>query len=163
MNLRSLVTQVLKSSVLADPEDIAAEVMRRIQPGSERDALAQALPTFVRTTISSQRSSLGSTPTPPIPGQGVAFHQRGVSVREGWQRALRDREMDPHDGWIFLGDATVENLERMAARRDQQAAANHTKARRLRALAAALVEHDVERVKDLPADALMPLLGAKAA
>jgi hypothetical protein len=64
---------------------------------------------------------------------------------------------------MFLGDAGADNLERMAQYLDGLAAAHHTKARRLRALAAAVVEHDVERVKDLPADALMPLLGAKAA
>jgi hypothetical protein len=163
MNLHSLVSQVLDLCELPDPTDVSDEVLRRIGPGQERAALEQALPTFVRSVNSGRRSSLGSLPAPsPIPGQGVAFHQRGVTVSDAWRRALRDREKDPQVGYMFLGDATSENLQRMAERRDQMASANRVKSQRLRALANALDEYGVKQVKDLPAEVLAPLLGGKA-
>lgn len=164
MNLRSLVTQVLDTSVIADPEDIADEVLRRISKSQSRDALEQALPTYIRTTISSRRSSLGATPRPALtPGQGAAFHMRGVTVSDAWQKSQRDRVKVPGTGWMFLGEMSHEHLRSVADHLDELAASHRTKARRYRALESALIEFGAERVKDLPAEVLMPLLGAKAA
>jgi hypothetical protein len=166
-NLRQTVKEVLGSSTMADPTDIADEVLRRIDRKDYPAALAQAMRPFVRQMVSESRPPLGDVPMPAAPGQaplvGTPFHVR-LNYRNAWQKALLSRETDPTIGkWMFLRDATAQNLENMAAHRETQAEKNRHKARQLRALRDAVIEHGVETVGDLPAETLMPLLGGQAA
>jgi hypothetical protein len=64
--------------------------------------------------------------------------------------------------WKFLGECTYEDLQFIAGRLDRQAEMHRSKAAGMRSLAAAMTEHDVATVRDLPAELLMNSLGAAA-
>lgn len=157
-NLRALVRDVLESSTLADPTDVANEVMRRIPKSSQRAALVQALRAFVRQVISEQRMSIRITdgqPTLPVVGSAK------VAARREWAQALRLR-VAGLDGWKSLADCTYADLLHAAKERREQARRNSAKARQYELLASLLTEHSADRVRDLPQDVLRNAFEAAA-
>jgi hypothetical protein len=157
--LRHIVRDVLRNSTLADPGDIATEVLRRIPARQTRDALEQALRLYVRQVISEQRTA--SQPT-PLPTRKNGKSWKVTGVRDGWQKRLRDRVHIGASQWKFLADCSYEDLLAAAAERRQLAERNQAWARTYDAWARMLVEHDVQRFGDLPAEALMAALGRAA-
>lgn len=63
-NLRHLVREVLDTSTMSDPHDIAPEVLLRIDASDLRAALRECLPAMVREMIRSSRNG-GFLSTPP--------------------------------------------------------------------------------------------------
>lgn len=155
--LRHIVRDVLRNSTLADPGDIAAEVLRRIPARSTRDALEQTLRLYVRQVISEVRIS--SRPAPATAANGS---WKVAAIRDGWQRRLRDPVHVGAQEWKLLADCSYEDLLAAAAERRQLAERNQAWARTYDAWAGLLVEHDVKRFGDLPADAQMQALGRAA-
>ena len=56
-NIRQLIRDVLRSSTMADPGDVADEVMRRVPDDQIRVALSQVLRDAVRETMRGERLS----------------------------------------------------------------------------------------------------------
>lgn len=156
-NLRHLVQEVLNSSTMADPGQVADEVMRRVPRGMVRVALSQTLRLFVRQIISETRISHSGdlSPTAPSTSRKVA------AIRDGWQRRLRDR-VHCNGQWKFLADCNYEDLLAAASERRELADRNMAWARQYDAWARLLTEHDVATFGELPVEAQMSALGAAA-
>lgn len=161
-NLRSLVREVAANSTLRDPGALAEEVAKHIPAEHVAEALRQCLRVFVRQIVSEDRphGSVGRAGiSPPVQSSRSS---KVSAIRDGWQRQLRARYAVGDGAWEFLGECTREHLTFIATELDKQASQKEAKARGMRGLAAALEEHEVERVKDLPAELLMNSLGAAA-
>lgn len=156
MKLRHIVRDVLGASLLTEPADLANEVIARLNPDDYADALAQAMPVFVRQVLSEDRQ-------PTCIRSSTTFNGsvKVAAIRDNWKRALRDR-IKTDEGMKFLGDCTIANLEAAAALRDEMAARNAAKAAQYRVLIAELVDAGVNRVKDLPTQRMMLVFGQAA-
>ena len=156
MKLRHIVTEVLKTSLLTEPRDLATEVLARIDPEDVAEALAQAMPVFVRQVLSEQRQ-----PTCIRPSTTSTGSVRIAAIRDDWKKALRDR-IKTDDGMKFLGDCTIADLEAAARLRDEMAERNRAKAAQYRVLIHELEDAGVNRVKDLPTQRMMLVFGQAA-
>ena len=154
-NLRSLVQEVLRSSTMTDPGDLADEVLRRIPAKHHKAALQQTLRLFVRQVNSEVRISRQTAPASPATSTKVA------AIRDGWQRRLRDR-VHCNGQWKFLADCNYEDLLAAATERRQLADRNMAWARQYDTWARLLTEHDVATFGELPVEAQMSALGAAA-
>jgi hypothetical protein len=158
-NLRHLAQEVMRTSKSADYADIAAEVLAQIPPRELRAALAQSLPTFVRTVSVSQRQP--GAVRPPSPAPKMPGSWKVQAIREGWQRRLSEI-YSTESGNKRLGDFTRDDLLHQSAICEQQAKQKHSKAKGWRNLADLMDAERVEVVRDLPAEILMTTLGAVA-
>lgn len=158
-NLRDLCREVVRTSVDVTYEALAGEVLRRIPANRRGEALAIALRPFLRQVVSEMRTP-GPVAAPPPPASVVSHNV--TSIRDGWQRRLLE-VYSTAEGNKRLRDMTHGDLVFMAEELRKQAALKHAKAKGWMVLADALQEHGVERVGDLPAEALMQSLGAVAA
>ena len=162
VNLRHLVAEVIGSSTLDSPSDIAAEVSARVHDADLREAFDSALRVFVRQVLSEQRTSSHFDFVPQsesvlIPSSKVA------AVRDGWQRALRFHKVPTPDGWKPLGACTVADLTHAALAREEQGRRNFAKAKQYTDLAATLTAHDAATVGALPLAVLSVAIGQVAA
>lgn len=181
-NLRQLVREVLSTSLMPDPRDVATEVLRRISDDDLRVALAQCLSDVVREQIRASRNSGGIPPLPPSPVEPpvtpairlveppasaitkapvsqVHRSSKVASYRALGQKWLRERMYvsgDPRE-WKFMGDCGFADLMFAASQRREQAAQTNAAADRYEQLAALLRVHGVALVKELPADVLRGL------
>lgn len=191
-NIRQLIRDVLRSSTMADPGEIAVEVMRRIPDSRVWEALAQVLRDAVRETMRSERTgnsftvsdgepaakpkltvtpqgSPYSAPSPemngPVERPRVPNRSPKVSaIRDGWQKRLHDRVHVGAGGgdWKLLKSCTYEDLIFAAKERHETADRNAAAARQYGAWARLITEHDVATFGDLPAEALISALGRAA-
>ena len=106
-NLRALVRDVLDHSTLKTPDEVAAEVAKRIPRTRTADALRQAMRTFVRQVISEERPHGSHAVRPPV---GSSRSSKVAAIRDGWQRKLRARYHVGGGAYEFLGECTAENL-----------------------------------------------------
>lgn len=168
-NLRALVREVAATSTMNDPGDIAEEVAKRIARKDTAEALRQALRVFVRQVISEQRPHSIGAPSSPVTspkfrsaGPAANRSAKVAAIRDGWQKHLRARYHVGDGQWSQLGDCGREQLDYIATFLDNQAAQKQAKARSIRRLAEAVTEHEVKRVRDLPAELLMTAFGEAA-
>lgn len=163
-NLRSLVRDVLASTDEADPGVIGGMVIAKIDAADRDAALTQSMRLFVRQIISETR--IGNAPAEvgnvhPI-NRGASTSLKVAAIREGWQRRLRDRVHVGGSEWKQLGACTYDDLQAAANERQQLAERNSAWARHYRALASAVLEADVETVRDLPTNVQAAILGGAA-
>lgn len=156
MKLRHVVREVLATSLLTEPADLANEVMRRLDAKDYGVALEQAMPVFVRQVLSEDRQNTCIRPS-ITPSGSIKV----AAIRDNWKAALRDR-IKTDEGMKFLGDCTVANLQAAANLRDEMAERNRAKAAQYRVLIAELMDAGVDRVKDLPAQRMMLVFGQAA-
>ncbi|MGZ6838288.1 MAG: hypothetical protein ACXVGE_20690 [Blastococcus sp.] len=121
MTLASLIRRVHEESGSADPREIADKVAASLNPDDLADALAEALPEYVRVTIRTVRNrTMGSAP------QGSA---KVAAVRSWFERLLAQSIDVSGDGgqWKTLADCTRDDLLTAARHRRAIAAKNvHT-------------------------------------
>jgi hypothetical protein len=167
-HLRHLVRDVLATSTLTTPKDIAEEVRRRIKPGQRDQALAQCLPEYVREEVTRQRTiTTGATERSGAGGEvarpgGRARSAKVAAVRGYWQSQLRQRIHIGRGEWRMLGDCTFTDLMYAAQERRQHAERNLAAAEEFERYAQAVQAHRVERLRDLPGAALADLKAAAA-
>lgn len=162
--LRQVVREVLDTSLLSDPRELAVEVFTRIGATQRAEALQQALTVVVRQVISEQRHVTHiADPTRVQRPTTSSGPTRAGMVREWWQRSLRDRIHVGQSNWKPLGDCTYDDIVFAAEERREQASRNNAKARQYQFLAGLLTDHDVKRVRDLPVETLARTLGTAAA
>lgn len=172
-NLRHLIRDVLTSSLLADPRDLAAEVFQRIPAEEHAAVLRQCLNDVVREEIRLSRNHTPPAVMAERPGpRGNIGRQRPASrsakvagIRAMWQEKLRERI---HTGpgstdWRLLGDCSFEELMFAAGERRTIALRNEAKAAEYAELAEAVRAAGVARVRDLPAEVLKNRLESEAA
>lgn len=161
-NLRQLVREVLRTSVLADPTDVAVEVMRRIPKNMIRVALEQVLREVVRNVMAEERAaSRVNTSVPQSPAHS-GRSSKVAGIRDGWQRRLRDRVHVGASEWKLLGSCTYEDLLFAASERRELAEQNAAVARQYDAWARLINEHGVGTFGELPAETQMQALGVAA-
>lgn len=151
INLRDLTNEVLRESSVADPGEIASQVLARIPAKDRQDALAQTLRGFVRTVISEQRNNEPAKRATP----GTSW--KGSGIREGWKRRLADR-IEGCDGWVLLKNATFADLTKAADDREEMALRNASRAAMYRSFADAVSAAGVETFGDLPTETQEMLL-----
>jgi len=168
-DLRAEIRNVLDTTDLTDPGDIADKVAKSIPAKALRDVVRMMLRSYVRQVNNERRTY--SPPNFSTGGQRRSDAQVNIAagrsakvqaIRDGWQAQLDNRVHVGQSEWKFLGDCTYDNLYALAAERETHAAKNASWARYYRSLAGLLTEHGVETVRDLPATVLMPALGGAA-
>lgn len=161
-SLRAAVRDVIDSTDLADPRDVAAKVAESIPSKELRRALAEALATFVRVEFG--RGRMASNHPHPVAPPEVATPARSAKVAafrvhaEQWRRKLRDRIHVGGSEWLLLADCSFENLTLAAEERRQLAVSNAAAADRYERYAKAVEAAGVERFGDLPESTLRDLL-----
>ena len=157
-DLRALVVATLKSSITPDPGAIADAVFASIGERDQPAALQQTLRLFVRQVHSESR--LSTQISEPAPGGGNSGHSSKVAgIRDAWQKSLRDAVHVGAGQWKYLGDCGAADLLACAEQRREMAARNRAKAAQYDILRTLVLDHGVDRVRDLPANILVATLG----
>lgn len=157
LNLHHIAAEVFHDSVSPDPGVMAGELVARLRPEDYREALLLLARDYMRLQIRNGRDGRN----------GGAPHEQGshrvAAARDAWKRLLDTPEFVPSAGWLFLRDATTQQVLEMAKLRVEKSHELAKAADRYRALAEAMKHKKVLRVADLPDDILETLLGAEAA
>jgi len=151
-SLRVRVREVIESSSQADPKQVTAEVLATITKAELAQALAQALPDFVRIIVGEQRQRV-------LPSSGPAKSWKTEAAKNYADKLLRQRIDISGTGvdWKFLGDCDDSDLLSLAAIRRGQAAELEATAVWYERIAGLLAESGAETVAELPAAALTEL------
>lgn len=158
-DLTALVRKVMDETDLADPADIAAKVVQRVPAKDRLAALQQAMPTFVRVTVTRNRGPMAAT------SRRIGRKQAGRSAKVAairaaapvWKRALRERLHVGRGQWLLLGECSYDHLMFAVAERREMALRNTASADRYEKVASALTEYGVETVQELPESVLAEL------
>lgn len=144
-SLSAAVRAVIDETNIADPRELAAKVAEGVPSKHLRDALAEALATYVRVQFTRDRE-----PVPvPVPNRSAKVAALQAHA-ERWRRVLLDRVHVGNGCWSLLTDCSYDHLMFMVAERRANAAANLAAADRYAALADLVQHHRVARVGDLP-------------
>ena len=160
LNLRHLVQEVMTSAPSVEYTDIATDVLARLDRKDIRAALAQALPTYVRSIGVAQRQA--GAVTPPSTAPGLPGSWKVTAIRDHWQRRLTEIYAT-EEGNKRLGDFTYADLQHQSEICSRQAKQKLGKAKGWRNLADLMQSEGVETVRELPAEMLMKTLGSVAA
>lgn len=156
-DIRQAIREVLATTDLVDPGDIAARVAADV-PGREiRAVLAVVLRDFVRIELHGygRRAESGrDNAAVPQPARSAK-----VSAIRTWARLLRKPVAVEGNAWKQFGECTLEDLGFLAEDRRQNAAESVAAAERFEKYAAALAERDVETVAALPDDVIASIEG----
>lgn len=171
-SLRALIREVADTSSLTNDDELAKEVLSRIDKVDERAALEQAMPLVIQRFLSRDHRPL-TFPRPQTPSgdhSEAATHTHGVaegptpfrsrkvrSIRSAWQQQLNARVNVGHKSRKFFGDCTAADLAFLAKHRRELAAANATTAAYLEALTRLMGEYEVETVREIPESAVTEL------
>lgn len=160
LNLRGRIRAILTDTGEADPGVVADKVIAELTSRELRPALGETMRSFVRDVMRHDREAIApaAVASEATPGQG---RSRARAVAEAWRAHLRDRVF-VGDTWRLLGDCSAEDVQFLVDDRRRKAAELHVTADRYDALRAAMVEHDVARVADLPDAVLRDTLGDAA-
>lgn len=170
-DLDDLCWQVMESDV-ADRDEVAERVARAVPHKHLRTALRQAMPKYIAVKFSQQRRAY-AFPPPPVeleqpngtPPSDVHRRQSANSakvkaIRAGWRKALNCRLWcGPKAGDKLIANCGYEDLMTAAQQRRRTAKRMNASADRIEEVAAAVQEHDVLSVADLPEDVLEELFG----
>lgn len=156
LNLHHLAQTVLQDSVSPDPGVMADELVARIPATHYREALEVLAKDYMRNRILNQRHRVnGGAPN-------VGSRKVGAA-RDAWKRLLDTPEFLPGVGWLFLRDATVDQVLAMAGVRRAKATELEVVAERYAALAKEMKRTRTGRVGDLSEESLRQLLGEEQA
>lgn len=150
-DLRAAVIEVLDTTSLTEPSDIAAQVAKDVPAKQLRAALTEALVSFVANV--NQRRRMNNPLLGHAPQVRSGRSTKVAGIANWWAAALRDR-VHVDGGWKLLRDCTFDDLMFAAAERREHARRNEAKADQYETLAKLLREHSVDRVADLPPSAI---------
>jgi hypothetical protein len=153
-----------------DPNVVAEKLLGEASAAEKREISALLLPGYVRQIMTEGHRHLSRPADRPRRGRtpGVFTAQDGRKFASARQRDLADWEtitgasLAGPDGRKFFGEFTTQEVRWLTKRRQDQAQALLDQATRYASVAAAMVEHEVERVKDLPPGLLVDLMHAPA-
>jgi hypothetical protein len=160
-SLRKLASEVWDETGGTDYHVLAKELARRITATNREAALNEALVEYARHFV------VGLRPTArrrrgTAAGQANSGRSSKVAlIRRTWPQ-LRATYLTK-DGQKALGDCTRVDVIFIAEHLERKARENQSKAGWMRELSAALGQHKVQRVRDLPDAVLAEFLGGAAA
>ena len=155
-SLRKLATEIWSEMGGCEYHVLAKELARRIRPADREVALSEAL---VQWSYLFNATVGHASPPATGQGEGGAGQQNSgrsrkvAAIRADWQRRMT-RHISTADGQKALADCTAEDLVFNAEVLESLATANQRKAAWERRLAAAVEEHGVKKVRELPDEAL---------
>lgn len=155
LNLHALAAQVIRDAPDPDPDTMVAAFVSQIDPDDYRDAITALARDLIRSVIRHQRESLNG-------GPGRSGSRKVANAREAWKRLLDAPEFLPSAGWIFLRDATHDQVLEMAGVRMQKSRELVAAAKQYKALAAAMESAQAATVADLDESTLEQLLSPAA-
>jgi len=141
--LRDLAREVVDSSESVEFDALATELLERLSPDDYRDALAQALPMYVRMVAHGMHKS-GPVAQPPSGNESWKV----VAIREDWQRRLAEI-YSTAEGNKRLGDFTYRDLLYQSDLLQRQAKHSLARAKGWEGLAKAVRTSGVTCVRDL--------------
>lgn len=157
-SLRAIAISVLLEMDTEDRESVLKEIERRIPAEMLGEALHQAIPAFAHSVMPRWPS-----PVPDLADSGKARatgrSSKVAAIRDAWKRHLEGRYTVEDGSLRRLGDFRQEDLIFMAGQLEDKARRNRTRAKAMKDLAAALGEHKVTVVRDLPPDFLAGFFG----
>lgn len=163
-DLRSALDQALRTFVR---EEITRQRMRRT-PAEELASLQLAqvtTSTSARPVVLLERPS--ATPSMRLPAAAPkpapARSAKVAGIREWWRAELKNPIHVGEKQWLPLGDCGFDELMFAAAERRDMAERNAARAKSFTRLAEAVRAAGVERVRDLPVNALSAHFGGAAA
>lgn len=168
--LAQTVRRMHRETGSADPRELAEKVLATLDtPAQVRDALAEALPDFVRNVVRTAHSgsliALSRAVTPPAPtaGKGPGSSSARVGAVRAWYDRLLSQPVDVSGNrgeWKAMRECTREDLLTAAAYRRDVAARNVATADAMERLAAVL--GDGQTVGDLAQATVTGALGRAA-
>lgn len=162
--LRAFMRTVFNKNAITDPDSLAKEVLRALDPTDERAALEQALRMVAQNFLTNARGSLtslgghgdddthGSTAAGGRSTSNKSWKTRGS--REFWRGRLENPWFIGDRQWVALGDLDVAALVRIAEHREMLSVANTKEAQAAHEWAALLVEHGAPTIRKLPVSVL---------
>lgn len=155
LNLHALAAKIIHGSPSPDPDTMVVAFVEAIAPDDYREAIAVLARDLIRLVIRHQRETLNG-------GAARTGSRKVQNAREAWKRLLDAPEFLPSAGWIFLRDATRDQVLEMAGTRMQKSRELVAVAKQYKAIAAAMSECDAATVADLADDTLEKLLSPAA-
>lgn len=159
-NLTQLIRQVLDETDLAEPTAIAEKVAAMVPPKHRLAALQQALPTFVRVTVTRNRGPMAQAAARQTGRTQSARSAKVAAIRQAapaWKRALRERIHVGRGRWELLGKCSYDELMFAVTERRHIAAQVNGAADRYEKVAVAVSEYGVSTPEDLPESVLAEL------
>jgi hypothetical protein len=151
LNLHALANAVVRESASPDPDLMVMEFVSRIDPADHTEALRLLARDFIRQSIRNQREALN--------GGAPGGSRKVANAREAWKRLLDSPEFLPSTAsWIFLRDATHDQVLEMAGVRQQKARELTAAAKQYKRIADEMAAKGAPSVGDLPDDMLEQLL-----
>lgn len=153
LNLHALAAAVVRESATPDPDQMVAAFVAQIDPADYRDALIALARDLIRGAIHKQREALNG-------GSAARGGSRKVeAAREAWRRLLGAPEFLPSLGqWVFLRDATHDQVLEMAGLRMQKSRELAAAAKQYRRIAETMASAGAATVGELPDTTLEALL-----
>lgn len=156
LNLSAIARSVVRESSSPDPDAMVALFVAQIDPSEYAEAIRVLARDYIRQAIRVQREALNGGAPNSTGSRKVA------AAREAWKRLLDSPEYIPSAGWIFLRDASREQVLEMAGVRAEKSKELAAAAKQYRRIAEVMVEHGAAQVADLPDDTLEVLLAPVA-
>jgi hypothetical protein len=155
-SIRERVLNILDSSSLSDPRDIAEKILGDLAARERRDALVEVLPEYVRITIGRERHR----PASDDPASGDPQNQSTNAGSSRWRRAasVLARRYMPIDTWKPLRDCTRDDVLALVAGYRDRAVQNTHKAEQFEALAAQMAKAKAPTVGALSEDVVEEIL-----
>lgn len=154
-DIRAAIREVVETSDLTDPGEIATKVAEQVPAKALRGVLVDVLRDYVRITLHSftswRRPEPGqdSDARRPISSRSAKVAAYQSQAREH-ARLLRQPVAVESNVWKQFGECSTDDLDFLASERRDNAARNLAAAERFEKYAAALEEHSAETVADLP-------------
>jgi len=166
-SIRREIRDIIDTTDLTSPHDIAAKVAENVPAKLLRVALTQSLSELVRVELGILRARMYNQPA-EVADQGPRSSRSAkvIAIRQasaGWREALRERVHVGNGNWLLLSECSAEHLRFAAEERRIIAARTLASADRYEQLGAACEKYKVGCVADLPEAALAALLGAEDA
>lgn len=178
-DIRGLLRQIIIEHDSIDAAEVALKAASQVPEAEVRDVLGLALRDLARNVLAEFRPRGHIPPSRlPLPTPAPASQQRvrhfppserraatvggrkGAEIRDAWQKVL-DTVYTTADGPKKLGDFTYADCHYLARVLDKQAEDKQARARLFRAIAAQFNGHATMRIRDLPAEVKMQLLGGR--
>lgn len=158
--LRAFMRTVFNKNAITDPDSLAKEVLRALDPQDERAALEQALRMAAQNFLTHARGSLTSlggrtaldTHSERAAGGRTTSSKswKTQGSREFWGAQLEQAWFVGHGQWTALGDLDAAALTSIAEHREMLSTANAKEAAGAREWIALLEQHGAATVRKLP-------------
>jgi hypothetical protein len=150
---REVIREILRSTNLADPGEVGALALERMDDEQKAEALLPLLRDAARLAMGAERYEGGHAAQEP----STVKSRKLASARQYVAEFLRTRVYTGENGWKMLADATFADLTYVAEERRAMALANVRAAERYEYMAKLLERHQVTTMVDLPEAVLRDL------